>query len=73
MINLPIRKGWPKLLCFAVLAARDHNLPSHPGWSGRRVVRPQNAQDPRHRPVGPESPPVCSDRKATGPSAMLHR
>ena len=31
------------------------------------------AQGPRHLPVGPESLPGCSDRKAAGPSAMLRR
>ncbi len=31
------------------------------------------AQGPRHLPVGPESLPGCSERKAAGPSAMLHR
>ena len=35
--------------------------------------RGPKVQDPRHLPVEPESPPGCSDRMATGPSAMLHR
>ncbi len=37
-----------------------------------RLLGPK-AQDPRHLPVEPEFPPGCSDRMATGPSAMLHR
>jgi len=36
MINLPIRKGCPKLRCFSALSVRGHNLSSLPGRSGRR-------------------------------------
>ena len=41
--------------------------------TGEAVLFGLKAQDPRLLPDEPESPPGCSDRIATGPSAMLHR
>ena len=41
--------------------------------TGEAVLFGLKAQDPRFLPDEPESPPGCSDRIATGPSAVLHR